>query len=73
MREATVSLTPLLKISVKEEKPEKPAPNWRINEKNFVPKTGRHLCEPGSVTFSAGWFAQGHEVRILLLLMLLQI
>jgi hypothetical protein len=69
MREATVSLTRLLKTSVKEEKPEKPAPNWRVNDKNFVCKTGRHLCEPGSVTFSAGWFAQGHEVQNLLLLM----
>lgn len=63
LQEATLSLTPLLKKSIKEEIPQKPPPNWRINEKNFVQKTHRHLCEPGSVTFSAGWFGQGHAVR----------
>lgn len=31
---------------------------------NFVEKTDRHVCEPGSVTFSSGWFGQGHEVGI---------
>ena len=62
MREATVSISPLLKSSIKQEMRDK-TPNWRIHEKNFVGKSDRHVCEPGAVTFSAGWFAQGHVVR----------
>ena len=52
----------LLERSVKEEMAKKPAPNWRIRRSNFVGKTTKRICEPGSVTFSAGWFGQGHEV-----------
>jgi hypothetical protein len=46
----------LLKKSVVED----PHSNWRVNEINFVEKG---VCEPGAVTFSGGWFAQGHTVR----------
>jgi hypothetical protein len=59
----TIAIGPLLKKSVAGEKPNKRTPNWRIHMKNFVRKTRTHFCEPGSVTFSAGWFGQGHEVR----------
>jgi hypothetical protein len=62
LRDATVSIGPLLKKSVKREKPPKTSPNWRINYKNFVKKSSRHMCEPGAVNFSAGWLGQGHTV-----------
>jgi hypothetical protein len=55
---------------VKEDKVRKPAPNWRVNRKNFVTASSKHVCEPGTVTFSAGWYAQGHAVRLLFLLRL---
>jgi hypothetical protein len=58
-----MDIGPLLERSVKEEMAKKPAPNWRIRRTNFVRKTARRICEPGSVTFSAGWFGQGHAVR----------
>jgi hypothetical protein len=58
-----MSIAPLLKKSIKKQIPNKTAPNWRIHKKHFVRKTNRHFCEPGAVTFSSGWFGQGHEVR----------
>jgi hypothetical protein len=63
VRKGTVAIGPLLKKSVASEKPNKPAPNWRIHMRNFVKKSRTHFCEPGSVTFSAGWLGQGHTVR----------
>lgn len=60
VQKATISIEPLLKTSIREEISDKPRPNWRINQKNFVEKSDE--CEPGTVTFSAGWFAQGHTV-----------
>lgn len=62
IRLATNSIGPLLRQSVKKEKPKKPAPNWRIHHRNFVRKSHRHHCEPGAVNFSSGWFGLGHEV-----------
>jgi hypothetical protein len=62
IRKATISIAPLLKKSVVMEKPQKCAPNWRINAKNFFRKSLRHRCEPGAVNFSAGWLGQGHTV-----------
>jgi hypothetical protein len=61
-----------LKQSVKADKVQTPTPNWRINSKNFVRTSSRHVCEPGTVTFSAGWYAQGHAVHLLFLLRLVQ-
>lgn len=52
------SISPLLKASVKTQKAGTAAPNWRVHKKNFLFRTK----EPGAVTFSSGWFAQGHEV-----------
>jgi len=63
VRMGTIAVGPLLKKSVTSEKPNNRAPNWRIHMKNFVRKTRTHFCEPGSVTFSAGWLGQGHTVR----------
>lgn len=60
--QATVSIGPLLERSIKTARPEKTAPNWRINEDNFVEKSAEHMCEPGAVNFSSGWFGQGHVV-----------
>jgi hypothetical protein len=64
IRDATVSIGPLLKKSVQEEKAHKPLPNWRIHNKNFIKKSSRHICEPGTVNFSAGWLGQGHTVSV---------
>jgi hypothetical protein len=50
-------------VETKKKRKTNPDPNWRIQENNFVEK-GTRLCEPGAVNFSAGWFAQGHAVRI---------
>jgi hypothetical protein len=50
--------------SIKKRKKIKGDPSWRIYQTNFVEK-GSRLCEPGAVNFSAGWFAQGHMVRML--------
>ena len=61
---ATVSLGQLLKRSVEKPKSGKPDPNWRVHKQNFVKKSGSHVCEPGAVTFSAGWFGQGHAVSL---------
>lgn len=52
------SISPLLKASVKGQKHGTTAPNWRVHKGNFVARSK----EPGAVTFSSGWFAQGHEV-----------
>jgi hypothetical protein len=61
-------ISPLLKASVRRKQPHCATPNWRVNKKNFV--SLRHGCrslEPGAITFSAGWFAQGHEVPMVML------
>jgi hypothetical protein len=60
---ATLGIEALLKKSVQKEMPNKPIPNWRTHEENFIPKSSRDGIEPGAVTFSSGWFGQGHEVR----------
>lgn len=62
MHLATASISPWLRKSVKMEKAHKPAPNWRINHRNFIRKTKKHKLEPGAVNFSAGWLGQGHTV-----------
>jgi hypothetical protein len=54
----------LLKNSRREKQPEKPDPSWRTNGKHFIEKSDRHVCEPGAVNFSAGWFGLGHAVGI---------
>jgi hypothetical protein len=63
IRKATESVTPLLKRSIKKDHPNTTTPNWRINHKHFARKRKSRLLEPGVVTFSSGWFGQGHEVR----------
>jgi hypothetical protein len=60
--QATASIGPLLEKSIKTARPNKTAPNWRINDDNFVEKSPEHICEPGAVNFSSGWFGQGHVV-----------
>jgi len=52
----------MLKRTVKEDVPKRTAPNWRIRGQNFVPKNANQVLERGAVTFSAGWFGQGHTV-----------
>ena len=58
-----MSITPLLQRSIRKAAPGKLAPNWRTHKKNFVTSMASRICEPGAVTFSAGWFAQGHTVQ----------
>jgi hypothetical protein len=67
LRLGTVSITPLLSKSIRKKVPGKSAPNWRIHKKNFVTSMASRVCEPGAVTFSAGWFAQAHTVQYSLL------
>ena len=43
-------------------KPNATPPSWRINYGNFKKKNHTNVLEPGAVTFSSGWFGQGHEV-----------
>lgn len=62
IRRATSTIGPLLSRSVQEQKAHKTPPNWRVNGKNFLKKNSIHHIEPGAVTFSSGWFGQGHEV-----------
>jgi hypothetical protein len=64
MKSATIQIEPLLKKSVKKEIPNKTTPNWRTHELNFAPKTSDHVMEPGAANFSAGWYAQGHNVSL---------
>jgi len=64
IKEATVCVEHLLKKSVEKETPKK-TPNWRSHDDNFMEKNSRDTIEPGSITFSGGWFGQGHTVRIL--------
>jgi hypothetical protein len=52
----------LLKKSVQKQKLDKPTPNWRTHDVNFVTHVSGNLIEPGAVTFSAGWLGQGHTV-----------
>jgi hypothetical protein len=65
IKTATVSIEGLLKKSVETQKPHKTAPNWRTHDLNFVENTSTDAIEPGTVTFSGGWFAQGHAVSFL--------
>jgi hypothetical protein len=67
IRQATVVINRILKRSVKKSIPKGPAPNWRVKDSNFMKK---NLLEPGAVTFSAGWFAQGHVVGLKFCLMI---
>ena len=60
---ATISVGELLRRSIERLKLGK-NPNWRVHEQNFARKTSKRICEPGSVNFSAGWFAQGHAVSL---------
>lgn len=57
-----MSIGPLLKRSIKSETSKKTAPNWRINQRHFVRKSAQHICEPGAINISSGWFGQGHVV-----------
>ena len=43
--------------------PHKSTPNWRTHDNNFVPEGSIDTIEPGAITFSGGWFGQGHAVR----------
>lgn len=63
IRKATARISPWLRSSVKFQRVNKPAPNWRIHRNNFIRKTSRHILEPGAINFSAGWLGQGHAVR----------
>lgn len=58
-------MEPLLRISVKKDTASKRLQNWRTTHRNFFRKTAQRTCQPGAVNFSAGWFAQGHTVRLL--------
>ena len=58
---ATLSVAPLLKASAKTPTDVFIPPNWRVNQKNFLPENFRQICQPGTINFSAGWFGQGHE------------
>lgn len=66
VQRATASIAPLLRESRQESKQSAVQPtapqNWRMNRGNFVPKNSQQFCESGVINFSAGWFAQGHEV-----------
>ncbi|KAF8810609.1 hypothetical protein BYT27DRAFT_7253591 [Phlegmacium glaucopus] len=59
-RQATVIIAPLLRASIKSRHPGKTPPSWRIDRKQFTATGEQRTLEPGAVTFSAGWFAQGH-------------
>jgi hypothetical protein len=61
VKAATISVERMLKKSVQTESRDK-TPNWRARDANFVKNTSGGAVEPGSVTFSSGWFGQGHEV-----------
>ena len=62
VKRGTLAIEPLLKKSIQTPKLDKPVPNWRSLDKNFVSNSSGDLVEPGSVTFSAGWLGQGHTV-----------
>lgn len=62
MKRGTVAIEPLLKKSIQKPKLDKPVPNWRSLDENFVDNSSGDLIEPGAVTFSAGWLGQGHTV-----------
>ena len=65
IKKATVCIEGCLKKTVQKESPNlNKKPNWRTHDVNFARKTSRDTIEPGAVTFSAGWFGQGHEVGI---------
>jgi hypothetical protein len=49
----------MLKNSIK-----KNSGSWRRRGVNFIPRNPSHILEGGAVTFSAGWFAQGHTVSL---------
>jgi hypothetical protein len=36
--------------------------NWRIDVENFKEQGRSRQLPPGTETYSAGWFAQGHHV-----------
>lgn len=62
VQQATVTINPLLKRTVKRGLPNNTAPNWRIDRKNFIKTSRRYTCEPGATNLSAGWLGQGHMV-----------
>jgi hypothetical protein len=61
--EATKHILPLLVKEVKTGKNGK-KPNWRCDTAQFVQKHPTRSLPKGVGTFSAGWFAQGHEVSL---------
>ena len=63
IKQATVCIEGILKKSVQKESPNlNKKVNWRTHDVNFARKNSRDTIELGAVTFSAGWFGQGHEV-----------
>jgi hypothetical protein len=52
----------MLKKSIQKQKLDKPVPNWRTFDENFITNNAGDSIEPGAVTFSAGWLGQGHTV-----------
>jgi hypothetical protein len=58
--EATKPILPLLKKKVGKKS------NWRNNPNSFVQGHASRVIPGGTETFSAGWFAQAHEVCLFL-------
>ena len=65
VKQATITIEPILKKSVMEERLNKPKPNWRTHDINFLDDSSRDTLEPGAVNFSAGWLGQGHTVSFI--------
>jgi len=65
VKQATITIEPILKKSVMEERLNKPKPNWRTHDVNFLDDSSRDTLEPGAVNFSAGWLGQGHTVSFI--------
>ena len=38
--------------------------SWRVNAKNFAKNSPTRKHASGAETFSAGWYAQGHNVSL---------
>ena len=58
-------LTTILKKTMKVSKKKKHQPNWRVDNKYFAAKKCNQKLVRGVKTFSASWYAQGHNVCVL--------
>jgi hypothetical protein len=56
------AISPILPKSIQKPMPNRSQPNWHVNKSNFIMEDIENICDPGTVTFSAGWLGQGHEV-----------